>query len=185
MSVTNMNVNARLSEARELPGAIDERGWLDGDDDRTWVNAPRLTLGSVFVHLAAGRVSEVVAQFADRFRFNDHALALEFTTKARLTEFLERSRQLFPDTALEVVSILESGDHAFARWRLTATNSVPSGSMRYRFPIDLPGATIVRVENGRIVEWADYYDQASSARVNVKIIAAWEPGVDDDGQSHL
>ena len=32
-----------------------------------------------------------------------------------------------PDTAFEVVSIRESGDYAFAPWRLTATHPVPLG----------------------------------------------------------
>ena len=167
MSMTNLNENLELTAARELPAAVDETGWFGGDDDATWVNAPQWTLRSVLAHLAAGRVSEAVAQFADRFRFNDHALGLEFTTKVRLTEFLEKSRKLFPDTTLEAVSILESGDCAFAQWRLTATHTVGYGSICYRIPIDLPGSTIVRVENGRIVEWSDYYDQGSSWRANL------------------
>ena len=36
-----------------------------------------------------------------------------------------------------------------------------------RSRISLLGTTIVRVENGRIVEWSDYYDQNSSRRVNL------------------
>jgi len=60
-------------------------------------------------------------------------------TKARFTEFLQESRKLFPDTALEVLSVLESGDYAFARWRLTGIQTVGHGLMRYRIPIDLPG----------------------------------------------
>jgi ketosteroid isomerase-like protein len=84
-----------------------------------------------------------------------------------LTEFFEKSRELFPDTALEIISIFEEGDHAVAQWKLSATQTVPYGSISYRFPISLFGATIVRVENERIVQWSDYYDQSSSRRTSL------------------
>ena len=78
MSLTDINANSGLTAARELPDATDERGWLCGNDDATWVYGPQWTLRSVLAHLAAGRVAEAVAQFADHFRFDDHTLALEF-----------------------------------------------------------------------------------------------------------
>jgi len=82
--------------------------------------------------LSEGKIVEVVEQFDDRFTFTDHALAIEFTDKERLTEFLHKSRELFPDTALEVISIFQSGDYAIAEWELTATQTVPYGSISYR-----------------------------------------------------
>ena len=36
-----------------------------------------------------------------------------------------------------------------------------------RIQSSLFGATIVRVENGKIVEWSDYYDQSSSRRMSL------------------
>jgi hypothetical protein len=118
--------------------------------------------------LNEGRISEVVAQFDDCFEFNDHALTLEFADKTRLTEFLEKSRELFPDTVLEVVSLMESGDHAVAEWKLTATQTVPFfGNTSYRLPISVFGATIIRVNHARIVEWSDYYDQSLSRRISL------------------
>jgi hypothetical protein len=81
----------------------------------------------------------------------------------RLSEFFHKSRQLFADTALEIVSRFESGDHAIAQWKLSATQTLPDGSISYRFPISLlPESTIVRVEHGRIVQCSEYYDQNSS-----------------------
>ena len=110
--------------------------------------------------LSEGGIVEVVEQFDDRFTFTDHALVIEFTDKERLTEFLHKSRELFPDTALEVVSIFESGDYAIAEWKLTATQTVPYGSISYRSRVLLPGSTIVQIENGRVTRWSDYYDQS-------------------------
>jgi hypothetical protein len=49
----------------------------------------------------------VLDHFDGHFTFTDHALALKFTDKGRLTEFLYKSRELFPDTVVEVVSIFE------------------------------------------------------------------------------
>ena len=127
-----------------------------GDDKATIGSTPQQILQSALAALSNGQISEVVEHFADRFRFNDHALTLEFRDKLRLTEFFEKSRELFPDTTLGVVFLLEDGDHAIAQWKLSATQTVPYGSISYRFPISLFGATIVRVENERIVQWMDY-----------------------------
>ena len=85
------------------------------------ISTPQWILQSVLAALSEGRISEVLDQFDDHFSFTDHALALEFTDKGRLTEFLYKSRELFPDTVVEVVSIFECGDHAIAEWNLTAT----------------------------------------------------------------
>ena len=51
--------------------------------------------------LAAWRQGNFVAaadQFNDQFTFADHALGLEFKDKGRLTDFLAKTRELFPDS---------------------------------------------------------------------------------------
>ena len=131
------------------------------------VNAPQGILISSLTALGEGKISEVLDQFDDHFIFTDHALALEFTDKRRMSDFFHKSRELFPDTAVEVVSIFESGDHAIAEWKLTATQTAPYGSISYRFPILLHGSTFVRIENARITRWSDYYDQNTSRRVGL------------------
>jgi ketosteroid isomerase-like protein len=150
---------------------VDLRGKsvLHGDDELAIISAPQQILQSALAALNQGRSSEVVQHFDEDgcFRFSDHALALEFMDKARLTEFFEKSRELFPDTTLEVISLFEDGDHAIAEWKLTATQTVPYGSISYRFPISLLGTTIVHVEKGKIVRWSDYYDQSSSRRMSL------------------
>ena len=129
--------------------------------------SPQQILQSALAALSEGRLTEVVAHFDERFTFKDHGLTLEFTDKPRLTEFFEKSRELFPDTGREIVSLFEDGDHAIAQWKLSATQTVPYGSISYRFPIFLFGATIVRVEKGKIVQWSDYYDQSSFRRMSL------------------
>jgi steroid delta-isomerase-like uncharacterized protein len=136
-------------------------------DESKIVNTPQQVLQSALEALSEGRTSDVLTRFDDWFRFNDHALTLEFQEKPRLTEFFEKSRELFPDATLEVVSLFEDGNHAIAEWKLTATHTVPYGSISYRDRISLSGTTIVHVENGKILEWSDYYDQSSSRRMNL------------------
>ena len=140
---------------------------LPGDDELRPTDNPKQMLRSALAALTEGRVSQAVEQFADRFTFNDHALRLEFTDKTRLTEFLEKSRELFPDTILEISFLFESGDHAIAEWHLSATESVPLGPVSQRVPFSLQGSTIICVENERIVRWSQYYDQSSSLPISL------------------
>jgi NAD(P)-dependent dehydrogenase (short-subunit alcohol dehydrogenase family) len=92
-------------------------------------------LQSVLAALNEGKISEAVDQFDERFTFTDHALDLKFTDKGRLIEFFQKTRELFPDTVLEVDSTFQCGNHAVAEWKLTATTqTLPYGSKRFRFP---------------------------------------------------
>ena len=133
----------------------------------TGASTPQRLLRAVLAALSQGRISEAVDNFDDHFTFNDRALGLEFTDREQLSEFFEKSRELFPDTALEVVSTRESGDTAFAEWKLTATWPTYYGSVKIKLPVSLRGASIARIENGRIRYWSDYYDEKSSMRLTL------------------
>ena len=78
------------------------------------LDASERTLRFVLAALSEGRFSEAVNRFDDHFTFIDHALGLEFTDKERLIEFFRKSRELFPDTALEIESTFSYVDHAVA-----------------------------------------------------------------------
>ena len=132
----------------------------------TAVSNPKYILQSVLTALSHGKISEAVDQFDDDFTFNDQALGLEFTDKRRLGEFFQKSRELFPDTVVEVISTFESGDHVIAEWKLTATQTM-SYWIQLQVPISLPGVSIAEIENGRITHWSDYYDENTSRRVTL------------------
>ena len=141
---------------------------MNSDKALIGVSAPKRILQSVLVALNEGKISEAVNQFDDHFTFIDHALDLEFTDKESLIEFFQKSRELFPDTAVEVDSTFQCGDHAVAEWRLTATQTVPYyGSTHFRISIPLRGTSIVRIEDGRISHWSDYYDPSRSWRFSL------------------
>ena len=130
----------------------------------TRASAARHILESALTALGDGRISEIVEVFDDRFTFDDQALQLQFTDKERLGEFFRKGRELFPDTALEVISTFECGNHIVAEWKITAREIMPLGSMQLRLPISFQGASFVRFENGKITSWSDYYDQNTSRR---------------------
>ena len=165
MRETNMS-SSDLNTAQALRTILGEIG-LTSDDEAYPVRSSTQILQSALAALSEGRISETVEHFDEYFKFTDHALTLEFTEKPRLTEYFQKSRELFPDTTLEMVRVIESGDHAIAEWRLNATQTIPYGSISYRFPVSLHGSTIARVREGKIVEWSDFYDQSSSRRTSL------------------
>ena len=166
-SITNVNTNSVQTARPESQGQMREPVVWGWDQQSTAMYGPPEILRSVLTALSEGRISEAVAQFSDRFKFTDHGVALEFTGKAQLTEFFHKTRELFPDTTLEIVSLFEGCEHAVAEWKLEATQTTSYGSFSYRAPISLHGSTIVRVENGKIVQWSDYYDQNRSRRIGL------------------
>jgi steroid delta-isomerase-like uncharacterized protein len=130
------------------------------------VRSPQLILRSIVAALNGRNISEAVAVFNNHFTFTDHALGLAFNEKPRLTEFFQKSRELFPDTVVTVTSTLESGNHAIAEWTLTATEVLHyAGSVNFRKPFSLPGISVVEIEEARIIRWSDYYDLATSRRM--------------------
>ena len=115
-----------------------------------------------------GNFVEVVDQFDDQFTFNDRALGLEFKDKGRLTEFLAKIRELFPDSERRDNTIFSNGEHAISEWTLTATKTEPflDGRLR-KVPICERGISVVQIKDGKISQWSDYYDQLKSRRYGV------------------
>jgi 2-phospho-L-lactate guanylyltransferase (CobY/MobA/RfbA family) len=134
------------------------------DMPSTEVSTTAHVLQSALKALGEGRIGEVIDAFGDDFTFSDQALALQFTDKERLSEFFLKGRELFPDMALEVVSTFSCEEYVIAEWKVTGTETLSYGSLRFRFPISYQGTSIVRIENEGITSWSDYYDQNTSRR---------------------
>jgi SnoaL-like polyketide cyclase len=140
---------------------------VNADTALIGVSATAHILESILAALNQGKLSEIADQFDDHFTFIDHALDIEFTDKKLLIEFFQKSREFFPDSAVEVNSTFTCGDHAIAVWKLKATQTESYGSQHYRFPIVVAGSTIISVKNGRVIRWSDYYDQLTSRRTGL------------------
>ena len=124
--------------------------------------------GILHAFLAAwwhGDVGEAADLFSDRFTLTDQALGLEFKDKEHLTEFLARTRELFPDTQRTDNTIISSEDGVISEWTLTATMSEPFlGGLMRKVPIRVQGMSVVQMQNGKITRWSDYYDQQTARR---------------------
>ena len=140
---------------------------LKSSDAMMGASTPQHIVRSVLAALSQREISVAIDQFDEHFTFNDRALGLEFSDKGHLREYFVKVRELFPDTAIEVVSSFESGYYAFAEWKVTATRPTSYGSVKLRLPISLPGASIARIQRGRIRYWSDYYDQKTSMRLTL------------------
>jgi steroid delta-isomerase-like uncharacterized protein len=120
---------------------------------------------TVLERLRNGKIEDAIACFAEEFSFKDHGVDLEFKNKERLAEFFRKTRELYPDSLLQTDRILVSGDDVVTEWTLrTAVTEPFYGGLSRKVPISLHGASIVRMENGKITEWADYYDELTSRR---------------------
>ena len=85
--------------------------------------------------------------------------------KERLTEFFRKTRELYPDYFLQVDQTFVSGDHVITQWILQVTITEPFyAGLTRRIPISIAGVSIVRTDNGKIADWADYYDGLTSRR---------------------
>ena len=61
--------------------------------------------------------------------------------------------------------MLVNGKHVITQWTLHTVLTEPFyGGQSRKLPISLHGASIIRVENGKVREWSDYYDGLKSRR---------------------
>ena len=126
---------------------------------------PSEVVSAVLMHLKDGNIQDAITCFAEKFEFNDRGIGLEFKDRERLAEFFQKARELYPDSSLQTDRILVSGDYVVTEWTLRYTLTEPFyGGLSRKVPISLHGASIVRIENGKITDWGDYYDGLTSRR---------------------
>jgi steroid delta-isomerase-like uncharacterized protein len=138
------------------------------DNPSAETTCPERILQAALAAWRPGNFVKVADRFNDQFTFTDHALELEFRDKGRLTEFLEKIRELFPDSERKTNTIFSSGNRVISEWTLTASQTEPflGGSLQ-KVPIVVRGISVVQIKNGKISRWSDYYDQLKSRRYGV------------------
>jgi steroid delta-isomerase-like uncharacterized protein len=121
---------------------------------------------TVLKRLRNGKIDDAIACFAEEFSFMDYGVDLEFKNKERLAEFFRKTRELYPDSLLQTDAFFVSGDRVITEWTLQANVTVRGyyTGVSLTFPVSVHGVSIVRMENGKITEWADYYDKLTSRR---------------------
>jgi steroid delta-isomerase-like uncharacterized protein len=126
---------------------------------------PEAVILATLAHLGSGQFGKTTARFAEAFRFTDHGIGLEFGDRARLAEFFQKVRELYPDSTLTANRVFTSGDHVIVEWTYRATITEPFyGGLPRRRPVSVQGVSVVRTHDGEITEWADYYDGLTSRR---------------------
>jgi hypothetical protein len=134
----------------------------------TEVSASEEVVFRAVMNLNDGKIHETIASFAEEFSFKDHGIGLDFDDKVRLAEFFEKRREFYPDSCLQVDTIFVSGDRVVVQWRLRTTLTEPFlGGLSRRVLVTFQGVSIVRTDEGRITEWADYYDGLTSRRTRL------------------
>jgi len=138
------------------------------DNASVEATTPDRILQATLVAWRQGNFVAAADQFNDQFTFTDLALGLEFKDKERLTEFLAKIRERFPDSERKDNTIFSSGDRVITEWTLTASQmeSFFGGRLR-KVPICVQGISVVQIKNGKISQWSDYYDQLKSRRYGV------------------
>jgi ketosteroid isomerase-like protein len=127
--------------------------------------APEGVALTVLTHLQNGKIDDAIARFVEKPTFKDHGIGLEFKDTERLSEFFRKTRELYPDSSLETDTIFVSGDHVIMEWKLpTMVTESFYGGLSRTVHVSVHGASIVRTENGKITEWADYYDGLTARR---------------------
>jgi steroid delta-isomerase-like uncharacterized protein len=140
------------------------KGRIEMSESPTRVPALEGVVLTVLTHLRNGEVDDAVSCFAEEFRFNDHGMGLEFKDKERLVEFFQKARELYPDSLRKTNTIFLSLDHVITEWTLQGTLTEPFHGLLLKVPVSVHGTSIVRIDNGKITDWADYYDALTSRR---------------------
>ena len=127
--------------------------------------SPERLVSAVLKQLNCGYAGDVAASFALGFRYKDHGIGLEFSDKGRLTEFFQKTRELYPDYSAQSDKVFVIGDHVITQWtaHFTITERFYAGLTRRR-PISIAGVSVVHIEKGEITGWEDYYDGLTAQR---------------------
>ena len=127
--------------------------------------SPQRVVSASLRQLNQEQIEDAVACFTTDFQYKDHGIGLEFRDKERLTEFFRKTRELYPDYFLQVDQTFASGEHVITQWTLQVTIAEPFyAGLTRRIPISTAGVSIVRTDNGKIADWADYYDGLTARR---------------------
>ena len=123
------------------------------------IATPEVVVSGVLDDLRKGRFVDAGARFAEAFRYADHGIGVEFKDRARLTEYFSKAGELYPDSSLTENRVSTCGDRVTVEWTLQATINEPFyGGMSLEVPVLVRGASIVQIQEGEVIDWADYYD---------------------------
>jgi hypothetical protein len=120
---------------------------------------------AVLQALREGHARRAVNQFSNQLVFTDNGLGLTFTDKGRLQEFFNKTRELYPDLSIVPVSTLQNGTCEICEWKLQNTITEGMfGNIERKVSVSIAGVSVVRLKEGLITHWTDYYDGLTARR---------------------
>ena len=97
----------------------------------------------------------LVSLMAPAIQFEDPTMRLRANGQAEMRKMANGVKAAYKDMAIEVHSMVASGDDVAAEVTISGTLTRPDGSAR---KIRVRGASFFRVRNGLIEKWTDYFD---------------------------
>jgi ketosteroid isomerase-like protein len=152
---------ASNSGTKVAPGELEDNNGITLAGKTSAIQTWQKTLKA----LLEGKIDEAIDQFGDEFTFTDHALELKFSEKERLHEYFAKIRVMFPDSKRVDQTLSSNANTIVSEWTIKDTQSEPFAYGRFlKINIEAHGVSVVRVTDGRIVKWSEYYDQVGSRR---------------------
>ncbi len=97
----------------------------------------------------------LVSLMAPAIQFEDPTMRLKATGQAEMRKMADGVKAAYKDIAIEVHSMVASGDDVATEVTISGTLTRPDGATR---KIRVRGASFFRVRNGLIEKWTDYFD---------------------------
>ena len=100
--------------------------------------SPQRVVSAVLRQLNQEQIDDAVACFTTDFRYKDQGIGLEFRDKERLTEFFQKTRELYPDYFLQADQTFVSSEHVITQWTLQVIITEPFyAGLTRRIPISI------------------------------------------------
>ena len=103
-------------------------------------------------------VESILSFHAANSVFRDGAAQISIEGHERLRKFLEASFEVIPDFSFTVLQLFERPDAGAFEWVMRGTRSGR--------PFEIPGMTVLELENNKIRRHSDYYSWASWEQSN-------------------
>ena len=152
-----MNITSMFMQ---MEGMITNVGYSHGDDNA--LAEQNAEIATSFIHAWDTHDMDLLTSLlADDFVYTEVTTGRFYTDKDALAAYGNATIAGLPDTRFEVLSVVATEHYAAVVWVWKATNTVGYPSMgipatgKY---FELPGVSVMEIENGEIVWNKDYWD---------------------------
>lgn len=109
-------------------------------------------------------VDKLNSMFTDEFKYIEVHSGRSYSDTASFSAYAKGTLSGIPDSKFDVVSVIANDEFASVEWIWKGTNSVGwdfMGIPATRKYFELPGVSIIKIENQKIKRVSDYWDKNS------------------------